>query len=163
MSATSYGESQSANGSTTAPLTAHSNVAPASETKLTMPVRPSTNSVGFCGPSMICTVGAVVSGATFQVRCAPTESRITSVPTVFTARTLSVCWPKPRFSYTDGIGQAVNGGTPGSGVSSEHSNVAFGSSLPKANVAVWLVVLPVAGPNSIVVLGSPRSAIVHVQ
>ena len=85
------------------------------------------------------------------------------MPTVFTARTCSVCWPLPRFWYTDGAGQSVNGGAlPAGGVSSEHSKVAVGTLLPKAKVAIWLVVLPASGPKSIVVSGSLRSAIVQV-
>ena len=52
---------------------------------------------------------------------------------------------------SDGTGHAVK-----TLVSSAHSKVAFGSSLPKANVAVGRS-LGLSGPNSIVVSGGPTA------
>ena len=95
-----------------------------------------------------------MSGSAVQLHVAGVGSML---PASSTARTASVCGPAARPVKTDGTGQAVNWAAP----SSLHWKVASGSSLSKAKVAVALVVVA-DGPNTIVVCGSVRSAIVQV-
>ena len=66
-----------------------------------------------------------------------------------------MCEPLDRSVKSDGTGQALNAAP-----SSEHSNVAAGSSLSKAKLAV-LLSLVLGGPKTIVVSGGSNSTTDH--
>src|SRR5204863_388733 len=89
------------------------------------------------------TSGAVVS--IVQVALAGVGS---TVPSVFVARTRKLCWPSARPLTTAGLVQAVN-----VAASSEHANVACGSSDVNAKLAL-AEQLGSAGPDVIVVSGA---------
>jgi hypothetical protein len=143
----STGELHSANGSTSSE---HSNVEPGSlERKLKLASRSVV--LGSGADSMV-VVGAVRSPLTVHVQLAGVGSMF---PETSTARTSSVCWPSVRSGKAGGSGHAANGAP-----SSEHWNVAFGSLLSKANLAVVRSDGSV-GPHTIVVSGASCVTIVH--